>query len=89
MGSDSHADLIGHLERTLGVEPATARRVVDEVTAYFGETLEAFVIRRHGELQAEDHRNDEIFARIIAEVEERRFAAPAPTARQIRRMVYG
>jgi hypothetical protein len=89
MESPDHDALIAHLERTLGLERAAALRVVNEVVAYFGETMEQFVLRRHGELQDENYRNDEIFERIIAEVAERRFAAGPPTARQIRRMVYG
>ena len=89
MESTSFDDLIAHLERTLGLEPAAARRVVDEVVAYFEETVDGYVLRRHGELQAEDQRNDEIFERIIGEVEQRRFSAGALTPRQIRRLIYG
>jgi hypothetical protein len=87
--SPALADLIGHLERTLGLEAAAAARVIGEVVAYFHETLEQFVIRRHGELQGEDRRNEDIFDQIAVEVAERRFAAAPLTRRQIRRLIYG
>jgi hypothetical protein len=82
-------DLVRHLERTLGLERAAAARVIDEVLAYFQETVDEFVVRRHGELQAESQRNQDIFGQITAELGQRRFAAPALTQRQIRRLIYG
>lgn len=82
-------DLLQHLERSTRLSGPEAERLVAEVIAYFSESLEHFVIRRHAELQADEMKNAEIFARIIAEVGQRRFAAGELTERQIRRMVYG
>ena len=82
-------ELLEHLERTTRLTRAEAERVVAEVLAYFAEPMEAFVARRHTELQSEELKNAEIFARIIAELRGRRFAAPELSERQIRRMVYG
>jgi hypothetical protein len=82
-------DLLEHLERTTRLTRAEAERVVAEVLAYFAEPMEAFVARRHAELQSEELKNAEIFARIMAELRGRRFAAPELSERQIRRMVYG
>jgi hypothetical protein len=82
-------DLLEHLERTTRLTGAEAERVVAEVLAYFSEPLEQFVARRHGELQVEELKNPAIFSRILAELRERRFAAPELSERQIRRMVYG
>ena len=82
-------DLVAHLERTLGLPRAAAARMIDEVQAYFQETVEQFAVRRHGELQGESQKNEEIFAQIAAELGQRRFAAPLLTQRQIRRMIYG
>jgi hypothetical protein len=82
-------DLLEHLERTTRLTRAEAERVVAEILAYFSEPLERFVARRHAELQGEELRNAEIFARIASELDERRFAAPELSTRQIRRMVYG
>src|SRR5262249_17457395 len=82
-------DLLGHLARTTSLEGPAAARLVDEVLAYFSESVEQFVARRHRELKREDLRNDAIFARIAEEVRERRFAAPDLTERQIRRLIYG
>jgi hypothetical protein len=90
MGNGAGAEaLVAHLERTTRLSHAEAERVVEEVLAYFSEPLEAFVARRHAELQAEALRNQEIFAVIIAESRERRFAAPVLSERQVRRMIYG
>jgi hypothetical protein len=82
-------DLLEHLEGTTRLTRAEAERVVAEVLAYFSEPLERFVARRHAELQGEELKNPEIFARIVEELRERRFAAPELSERQIRRMVYG
>jgi hypothetical protein len=83
------AALVEHLERTTRLSQAEAERVVAEVLDYFSESLEAFITRRHAELQGEELRNAQIFARLVAEARERRFAAPALSERQVRRMVYG
>jgi len=50
--------------------------------------VEDFVRRRHAELQARQHKNDEIWPLIAAELGQRRFAAPALSERQLRRIVY-
>ncbi|ADG88830.1 hypothetical protein TBS_11320 [Thermobispora bispora] len=82
-------DLIGHLTRTTSLKPAEAARVVADVLAYFGETAEAFVRRRHAELKAKGLTNDQIFPMIAAELSARRVAAPELSLRQLRRIVYG
>ena len=82
-------DLIAYLARSSRLSPAEAHRVVDEVLAYLDETPDAFVRRRHLELQADGLDNRAIFARLAEELAGRRFRAPALSARQIRRMIYG
>ena len=81
--------MVEHLNRTTRMNATEARRLIDEVVTYFADTVERFVRRRHLELQAEQVKNEEIFARIAVELRVRRFAAPALTARQIRRLIYG
>ena len=88
-GSAAFPDLLEHLERTTRLTRQEAERMVAEVLEYFSEPLERFVLRRHGELQGEELKNPDIFARIAAELRQRRFAAPELSERQIRRMVYG
>lgn len=85
----AHEDLIAHLVRTTSLSPGEATRVVADVLGYFGETVEAFVRRRHAELQAGGLHNDRIFAQVAAELGWRRVAAPELSARQLRRLVYG
>lgn len=63
--------------------------MVLDVLAYFDETAEEFVRRRHRELQAGGLTNAEIFARISAELPHRAVAPPELSLRQLRRMVYG
>ena len=83
------AALVEHLERTTRLNGAEAERVVAEVLDYFSESLEGFITRRHAELQGEELRNPEIFSRLLTEARQRRFAAPALSERQVRRIVYG
>jgi len=81
-------DLVRYLAASTGLPQPTAVRVVADVATYFNETVEDFVRRRHGELQARQHKNDEIWPLIMAELGQRRFAAPVLSERQLRRIVY-
>ena len=82
-------DLARYLAASTGLPQSTATRVIVDVTTYFSETIEAFVRRRHAELQQGQRKNDEIWPVIAAELSQRRFAAPGLTERQLRRLVYG
>ncbi|MFF3667980.1 hypothetical protein [Microtetraspora malaysiensis] len=84
-----HEDLIAHLTRTTALGPGEAARVVADVLTYFGEPVDEYVRRRHGELQSKGFSNDKIFPRISAELSGRRVAAPELSLRQLRRIVYG
>ena len=81
--------LIDHLIHTSGLGRSEAHRIVEEVVSFYGETPEAFVVRRHRELQAEGMRNRAIYTRVAAEMEVWRFRAPQLSERQLRRIVYG
>lgn len=82
-------DLVAYFVRTSRLSRPEAIRLVDEVLSFLDESPEQFICRRHRALQDEGHPNDEIFARIAAELTRRRFRAPAYTERQIRRIIYG
>ena len=82
------ADLARYLAGSTGLPQQTAVRVVADVIAYFGETVEDFVRRCHLELRRW-HTNEEIWPLIAAELGQRRFAAPRLSQRQLRRIVYG
>ena len=82
-------DLLDRLERTSDLGRAQAAKVIAEVLGAFGETTNAFVRRRHRELQSQDLRNDEIYRRVASELTSWRVRPPALTTRQIRRIVYG
>ncbi|HZG04813.1 MAG TPA: hypothetical protein VE546_14780 [Streptomyces sp.] len=84
-----HEDLIDHLVRSTPLRRGEAARVVLDVLAYFDETVEEFVRRRHRELQARGLTNPEIFERITAELPHRAVAPPELSLRQLRRIVYG
>lgn len=88
-GSGGHTELIDHLVRTTGLPPAECARVVADVLAFFDETVEGFVRRRHAELRAAGLANDAIFRRVAEELRVRRVAAPDLSLRQLRRIVYG
>jgi hypothetical protein len=82
-------DLVAYLVRSSRLTLPEAVRLVDEVLSFLDESPEEFVCRRHREMQAQGLANSESFARIAAELTRRRFRAPALTARQIRRLIYG
>lgn len=84
-----HEELVEYLTRMSPLSAGEAERVVADVLGYFAEQAEEFVRRRHRELRAEGLTNDEAFARIAAELPQRRVAPPCFSARQLRRMVYG
>ncbi|GAA1004191.1 hypothetical protein GCM10009564_05580 [Streptomyces thermogriseus] len=84
-----HDELVDHLARSTPLNRGEALRVVQDVLAYFDETTEEFVRRRHRELQARGLVNAEIFERIKAELKYRTVAPPDLSLRQLRRIVYG
>ncbi|WP_225822782.1 hypothetical protein [Streptomyces naphthomycinicus] len=84
-----HDELLDHLTRSTPLSRGEALRVVQDVLAYFDETTQDFVRRRHRELQGQGLVNTEIFERIEADLKYRAVAPPELTLRQLRRMVYG
>jgi hypothetical protein len=82
-------ELVAHLVRTSGLPFGQLNRLVEDVLAFFDESAEEFVRRRHGELQQDGEPNAAIFTRICQEAARRRFRAPSFSERQIRRIVYG
>jgi hypothetical protein len=87
---DSHPqDLVRHVARSTGLDEATASRVVADVMAYFGQTVEEYVVQRHENLKSRNRKNDEIWPLIMGELRTRRFKADEHSERQLRRMVYG
>jgi hypothetical protein len=81
-------DLVRHLATSTDLPQSTATRVIADIIAYFSETVEEFVRRRHGELRQRQYKNDEIWPIIADELGQHRFAAPVLSERQIRRIVY-
>jgi hypothetical protein len=81
-------ELRAHLVSTTSLSPGETDRVIAEVLAYFDEDVQAYVRRRHTELQSRGIRNDEAFTRISSELGRRLFSAPALSLRQLRRIVY-
>ena len=87
-GDSYPPDLARYLAASTGLPLPTVVRVIADVAAYFHETVEEFVCRRHAELRRRQHKNDEIWPLITAELGQRRFAAPALSERQLRRIAY-
>jgi len=88
MAPEELTPLLDHLEHS-GIPRGTASRVVAEVLAYFSETSEEYVRRRHRELQREGVPNSRSLTLIGAELAGRRVAGPVLSERQIRRLIYG
>ena len=82
-------DLVRYLAASTGLPQTTMVRVIADVATYFNETVEEFVRRRNAELRRRPCKNEEIWPLLAAEMEQRRFAAPELSERQLRRMVYG
>lgn len=85
----THDDLVDHLVRSTPLGRGEAARVVQDVVAYFDETAEEFVRRRHRELQGRGLHNPAIFQLIAEELPQRVVAPPRLSLRQLRRIVYG
>jgi hypothetical protein len=88
-GSHDLDDLVAYIGRSSGLDPQMARRIVDDVLSYLGESPQVFVERRHAMLLRLGYRNEEIYVRLARELAERRFPAPPYSLRQIRRLIYG
>lgn len=84
-----HDELVDHLMRSTPLQRGEALRVIQDVLAFFDETTEDYVRRRHRELQAQGLVNAEIFDRIEADLKYRAVAPPELSIRQLRRIVYG
>jgi hypothetical protein len=88
--NDSHPqDLVRHVARSTGLDDATASRVVADVMAYFGQTVEEYVVQRHEDLKSRNRKNGDIWPLIMDELNARRFRAGELSERQLRRMIYG
>jgi hypothetical protein len=82
-------ELVARVAASTGLSPGEATRVVADVLGWYCEPVEEFVRRRHAHFRRLGNKNDETFALIAAELPERLVAAPALSARQLRRIVYG
>ena len=82
-------DLVRRVALSTGLNDATAARVVADVLAYFGQTVEEYVVKRHQDLKSRNRKNDDIWPQIAGELRNRRFRPPEASERQLRRMVYG
>jgi hypothetical protein len=85
----SESDLVSRVASSTGLSHGEAARVVADVVAYFSETTEEFVRRRHQHLQTYGMKNPQIFSQITSELARRVFAAPPLSERQVRRIIYG
>jgi len=82
--------LIDHLCNTSSLQVDEAQKLVAEVIAYFSETAEAWVLRRHSELKHDEGlSNTQIYACIENELPGSVFVSRALSQRQIRRIIYG
>lgn len=81
--------LVRHIAGSTGLPASVAERVVADVIAYYRETTEEFVRRRHGELRQRGRKNAEIWQLLAAELAGRPVGAGELTERQLRRIVYG
>ena len=88
MSDQFPADLVRNVAASTGLPEATAARVVADIAAYFAETVEDYVRRRHSEMRVLHRKNDDIWPQIAAELAGRRFGVGELSDRQLRRIVY-
>lgn len=89
LATNDNQDLIEHLARQTSLPAAKLNNLVAEILAYYNETPETFICRRHLELRQQGHSNSAIYAAIQQEVTVRLFATEPHSERQIRRIIYG
>ncbi|MBK1784322.1 hypothetical protein [Prauserella cavernicola] len=89
MDQSPPAELVRHVAASTGLGVETATRVIADVLAFFGETTEDVVRRRHRELKNRGYRNAQIWALLTEELACRPVAAGPLSERQLRRIVYG
>lgn len=77
------------LASLLGLSSDRSAHALSEVLDSFRLEVDDYILTRHAELQAQGVTNSEIYERIAAELPLLRFKAPALSARQIRRRIYG
>ena len=82
-------ELVRRVAESTGLSAGEANRVIGDVLAHYGESVEQVVRRRHAALALRGVRNPEIFRVIAAELGDRRVAPPTLSERQLRRIVYG
>ncbi|MBX2880635.1 MAG: hypothetical protein KTR32_11910 [Granulosicoccus sp.] len=81
--------LIDHLCRHCALNHTEALRLIQEVVAFYNETPQDFIRRRHLELQKSGLSNATIYEQISYELGARRFSSEPMSMRQIRRAIYG
>ena len=78
-----------HLLESYDIKPEMLDRLITDIWALTARDPQEWVQQRHAALQQSGLRNDEIWRTIQIELAQGRFAAPAYSLRQIRRLIYG
>lgn len=86
---DESDQLTQYVARTTALPSQQATRLIADILAFYNETVDDFVVRRHTELMAAGLKNPAIFAQIKQELPQRRFIHSPLSDRQLRRLIYG
>jgi hypothetical protein len=78
-----------YISENYGLDARTVDRLLEDLWSFTAVTAGAYALRRHGELKAKGERNEEIYARLLSELEGGRFQTEELSERQVRRMIYG
>jgi hypothetical protein len=82
-------ETVRRLSIVLGLSREQAERALLELCDSMSLDVDAYILARHAELQAQGITNPEIYERIAAELPQLRFKTKPISARQIRRRIYG
>lgn len=88
-GDSDKRHLTAFFARQYGLDSAVSEQLIDEVCSFYRQTPEQFVRDRHQQLQRAGKPNAEIYQLLARELEQRLFASPTLSDRQIRRIIYG
>jgi len=78
-----------HLLNSYPVSEDLLDHILEDLGDYFALDVKEYIGIRHQQLQKEGRQNNDIYELIQKELDERRFAAPRLSIRQIRRIIYG
>lgn len=71
------------------IDESLLDHLLEDLGDYFAHDVQSYISVRHQQLKDEGLKNNEIYGLLQKELNEKRFAVPEMSIRQIRRAIYG